>query len=341
MSLSSCPARRAIFPAFCQLRRASEVRRGRGELLSAGTSALARGRGVVSERYCASFTAYSIFWLVRPPSPGSHCIALHHIESIWRRKSSIPRPIASKDPGSGRVAGVAPGDLDTFVAASGPRRIPDAVMRPVLQPRRRHYSCRSHAVDGLGGSVWLTLSAEAALSSTVEVLAWFWRGSTNPKRASGRCHDWTRRDGDGRNIYVTFLQYNTGSFISSQDFSNGAPAHDPNLPWSQRSCPRILGAPNAREARGFFFPHLLHYHELDLVYPGRRRSLPGPNRMLVGFMPVLCRFTALVSHFNLHSNLWPWIRMRMPTDVRRIWRIPWSIHGVHGQHLQVRSYRCI
>jgi hypothetical protein len=60
---SSCPAWSAIFAALCQFCRASEVMRGSWGVVLSEAATGVRGRGVVSERYCASFTAWCSFLL--------------------------------------------------------------------------------------------------------------------------------------------------------------------------------------------------------------------------------------------------------------------------------------
>lgn len=93
-----------------------------------------------------------------------------------KKRCIIPRPIVLRDPGSGLVVAVALDDLDTFVEAFGQRRIPDVLRHQMLAIHHRHPSPRYLAVDGQRVSVWLTLSADAAMSQNREVLAWFWWG---------------------------------------------------------------------------------------------------------------------------------------------------------------------
>lgn len=98
-----------------------------------------------------------------------------------RKHLFIPPPIELKDPGSDLVTGVGLGDLDTFVEACGQRRIPDDVRHRVLsvQFQYRHASPHNFAVDGQIVSVWLTLSAEAAMSSQ-NVRSWRGSGGVAP-----------------------------------------------------------------------------------------------------------------------------------------------------------------
>lgn len=81
------------------------------------------------------------------------------------KRCFIPRPIELKDLGSGLVIAVAPDDLDTFVEAFGQRRIPDVVWHQVLSIHPQHPSPRDLVVNGPDVSVWLTLSADTAVSS--------------------------------------------------------------------------------------------------------------------------------------------------------------------------------
>lgn len=121
---------------------------------------------------CFSHGLFPSSWLVRYPAiAGVESDQIKPNGLGGRERCFVPRPIELKDPGLGLVIDVALGDLDMFVGASEQHRIPDVVMHQVLQTYYQHPSPPYLVVGGRGVSVWLTLSAEAVLSSKRKVLA--------------------------------------------------------------------------------------------------------------------------------------------------------------------------
>lgn len=152
----------------------------------------------------------------------------------------------------------------------------------------RHPSPRYLAVDGQGVSEWLTLSADAALSSKN---GRSWRGSSggvepikNEHREAAMFDSLCSADDANDHIVNFFLKHDIESSISPYDiFQLRLSTHDPDLPWSINIVLANTRGSTRAEARVPLCPQMIHCRGLLMEYPGQCKSPHRPH--YAGFLP--------------------------------------------------------